>query len=63
MSFVEKDQLNDAKAKVRADYGENRKISDGNYDKSLAVKCINGTFVGRKRNPKERSLIGTGHIS
>ena len=42
MSFVEKDQLNDAKAKVRADYGENRKISDGNYGKSLAVKCING---------------------
>ena len=25
---------------------ENRKINDGNYDKSLAVKCINGTFVG-----------------
>ena len=29
-------------------YGENKKITDGNYDKSLAVKCINGTFVGRK---------------
>ena len=28
--------------------GENRPITDGNYDRSLAVKCINGTFVGRK---------------
>ena len=26
----------------------NKKITDGNYDKSLAVKCINGTFVGKK---------------
>ena len=28
--------------------GENKPITDGNYDQSLAVKCINGTFVGRK---------------
>ena len=27
---------------------ENKKITDGSYDKSLAVKCINGTFVGKK---------------
>ena len=27
---------------------ENKPILDGHYDKSLAVKCINGTFVGRK---------------
>ena len=40
--------LSDAKEKVMAQYGENKKITDGNYDKSLAVKCINGTFVGRK---------------
>ena len=26
----------------------NKAITDGNYDKSLAVKCINGTFVGQK---------------
>ena len=26
----------------------NKKITDGNYDKSLAIKCINGTFVGQK---------------
>ena len=27
---------------------ENKRITDNNYDKSLAVKCINGTFVGKK---------------
>ena len=26
----------------------NKKITDGHYDQSLAVKCINGTFVGKK---------------
>ena len=29
-------------------YIKNQPITDGNYDKSLAVKCINGTFVGKK---------------
>ncbi len=33
---------------VRSWYGENKKIEGDNYDKSLAVKCINGTFVGKK---------------
>jgi len=33
---------------VRSWYGENKAITDGNYDQSLAVKCINGTFVGKK---------------
>ena len=28
------------------DYGANKEITDGNYDKSMAVKCHNGTFVG-----------------
>lgn len=27
---------------------ENRQITDTNYDKSLAVRCVNGTFVGRR---------------
>ena len=40
--------LEQKKAEVRAQYGENRKITDGQYDRSLAVKCVNGTFVGRK---------------
>ena len=34
--------------KLKPQYGENRQITDGNYDQSLAVKCINGTFVGKK---------------
>ena len=28
--------------------GKNKKITDGRYDQSLAVKCMNGTFVGKK---------------
>ena len=31
-------------------YKANKKITDGSYDKSLAVKCVNGTFVGRKED-------------
>ena len=40
--------LSEIKEKLWAQYGKNKKITDGNYEKSLAVKCINGTFVGRK---------------
>ena len=40
--------MNGMKEEIRAQYGENKKITDGNYDKSLAVKCVNGTFVGKK---------------
>ena len=32
--------IDEIKEKVRAFYGENKEIKDGNYDKSLAVKCI-----------------------
>ena len=42
--------LNEIKTELRAQYGENKKITDGNYDKSLAVKCVNGTFVGKKND-------------
>ena len=35
-------------AQIRARYGENKPITDDDYDKSLAVKCVNGTFVGTK---------------
>ena len=42
-------ELNEIREKLREMYGgENKQITDGNYDQSLAVKCINGTFVGRK---------------
>ena len=40
--------LAEAKKRMRALYGENKQITDGNYNKSLAVKCINGTFVGKE---------------
>lgn len=41
--------LNEIRETLKGMYGgENKPITDGNYDKSLAVKCINGTFVGRK---------------
>ena len=42
--------LNEIKAEIRAKYGENKSITDGNYDKSLAVKCVNGTFVGKEND-------------
>lgn len=41
-------KLDDMKTKIREQYGENKKITDDNYDKSLAVKCVNGTFVGKQ---------------
>ena len=43
-----KDEWAEERKEMQALYGENKKITDGNYDKSLAVKCINGTFVGKR---------------
>jgi para-nitrobenzyl esterase len=34
--------------KMKSLYGENKEITNGDFDQSLAVKCINGTFVGKK---------------
>ena len=33
---------------IEEQHEENKRITDDNYDKSLAVRCVNGTFVGRK---------------
>ena len=44
------DNSKEPESKTDSQYVENKKITDGNYDKSLAVKCINGTFVGKKEN-------------
>ena len=41
--------IEEARERMEALYGENKKITDGGYDESLAVKCINGTFVGQKK--------------
>ena len=35
---------------IKSRCGENKRISDEIYDRSLAVKCLNGTFVGKKEN-------------
>ena len=45
---ISAEHIQKATARMKALYGENKTIVDGNYDKSLAVKCINGTFVGQK---------------
>ncbi|MBO6096072.1 MAG: carboxylesterase family protein, partial [Bacteroidales bacterium] len=47
---MDTDLLEQARAQIRAQWGENRRITGDDYDKSLAVKCINGTFVGRKED-------------
>ena len=39
-----------ATKRMAALYGENHKIEDGNFDESCAVKCVNGTFVGKRVN-------------
>ena len=44
----ENKSFSELKEEMMALYGENKKITDGNYNKSLAVKCINGTFVGKR---------------
>mgnify|MGYP002624696875 CR=1 FL=1 len=31
-------------------FGVNKQIVDGKYDPSVAVKCINGTFVGKNED-------------
>ena len=43
-------KLNETRERVRAQYGENKRITDSNYDKSLAVRCVNGTFIGKKND-------------
>lgn len=42
-------ELSEIRDLLRQMYGgDNKPITDGNYDRALAVKCVNGTFVGRK---------------
>lgn len=48
MTDLRSEMLKGAKERIRARYGENKQIRDGNYDRSLAVRCVNGTFVGTK---------------
>ena len=48
MSDLRSKMLDGAKERIRARYGENKQVTDGSYDKSLAVRCVNGTFIGKK---------------
>ena len=50
--------IEQARARMYALYGENHRITDGKYDKSLAVRCINGTFVGKKTDEKVIAFKG-----
>ena len=35
---------------IMSTYGENRAVTDGSYDGTLAVRCENGIFVGREED-------------
>ena len=48
MALDETTGLEEARARMLALYGENRRIEDGAYDASCAVRCQNGTFVGER---------------
>ena len=45
------------KEELRALYGENKKITDGNYDRSLAVKCIIVTLRMSGRSPMILAIL------
>ena len=47
---------------VSAAYGENKPITDGNYDAALAVKCVNGTFVGKKTDDNVIAYKGIPYV-
>jgi para-nitrobenzyl esterase len=42
--------MEEATARMLSLYGENKRIEDCSYDESSAVKCVNGTFVGKKND-------------
>jgi len=52
----------EAKARMEALYGENQPITDGNYDAALAVKCVNGTFVGQKTDDNVIAFKGIPYV-
>ena len=52
----------EAKAQMESLYGENQTITDGNYDAALAVKCVNGTFVGKKTDESVIAYKGIPYV-
>lgn len=47
-SYMIKDKVSGLKKQMKALEGINREITGSDYDKDLAVRCDNGTFVGKK---------------
>ena len=48
MSEAMDDGTRTMREQLQARYGENKPITNGDYDTSCAVTCVNGTFVGKK---------------
>ena len=48
--------------RIMAQYGENKPITDGNYDAALAVKCVNGTSVGKKTDDNVIAYKGIPYV-
>ena len=44
MSETKKNAVNEVQEIVETQQRGNKRIQDGNYEKALAVKCINGTL-------------------
>ena len=44
MSETKKNAVNEVQEIVETQQSGNKRIQDGNYEKALAVKCINGTL-------------------
>lgn len=42
--------MSEIEEKLMPQYGINKPIANGSYDRSLAVKCVNGTFVGLRKD-------------
>ena len=50
--------INEARALLRAQYGENKRITNGDYDKTLAVKCVNGYYFENLNDGRPFILAG-----
>ena len=51
--------MDEARKRMRALYGENKRIEGDDYDRSLAVTCVNGTFVGKRIDGTGRAFDET----
>ena len=54
--------IDEVRARMEALYGENQPITGDDYDKALAVKCVNGTFVGKKTGDNVIAYKGIPYV-